>query len=95
LARSHYDWQVLIANDLYRLHPELQGHIQHMDIMVWGHGMIRPTPGRIWNSKQDTVAPPIFLAHSDLSGISIFEEAFHRGTQAGQQCQRYLQQGRT
>ena len=45
--------------------------------------MIKPLPGLIWgNDRKAAMAPvdnKIFFAHSDLSGISIFEEAFYRG----------------
>jgi hypothetical protein len=48
--------------------------------------MIRPTPGFIWGNSRRLAAihqPPVFFAHSDLSGISIFEEAYCRGIVAG------------
>jgi hypothetical protein len=34
--------------------------------------------------------PPVFFAHSDLSGISIFEEAYCRGRTAGELAAREL-----
>jgi hypothetical protein len=75
------------------VHPELQGHIENIDVRVWGHAMIRPTPGFIWGEARRKAAahrPPVFFAHSDLSGISIFEEAYCRGNEAGQLAARYL-----
>lgn len=87
LARSLSDWQSIVANDLLRAHPELERAIQHIDVWLWGHGMVRPTPGFIWGGARQAAAltqtPPIFFAHSDLSGISIFEEAYCRGQAAG------------
>jgi hypothetical protein len=45
--------------------------------------MISPVPHFIFGSSKQkaaqTIANKIFFAHSDLSGISIFEEAFHQG----------------
>jgi hypothetical protein len=86
LKRSLHDWQSIIAADLLRVHPELSGHIENIDVRVWGHAMIRPTPGFIWGEARRLSAahqPPVYFAHSDLSGISIFEEAYCRGTAAG------------
>jgi hypothetical protein len=48
--------------------------------------MIRPSVNFIHNPNllkaQADLENMIFFAHSDLSGISIFEEAFFHGTQA-------------
>ena len=86
LARNLEDWQGSIVRDLLRVHPELEAHIENIDVRVWGHAMIRPTPGFIWGEARRTAAvhqPPLYFAHSDLSGISIFEEAYCRGHEAG------------
>ena len=91
LARSLSDWQAIVTADLLRVHPELNDHIENIDVWVWGHGMVRPTPGFIWGAARSAAAvqmPPIFFAHSDLSGISIFEEAYCRGRAAGELAAR-------
>ena len=93
LSRTLSDWQALVARDLLRVHPELVGHIENLDVRVWGHAMIRPTPGFLWGEarrKAGAHRPPVFFAHSDLSGVSIFEEAYCRGTEAGRLAARYL-----
>ena len=85
-ARGLEEWQGAVAHDLLRVHPELVGHIQNIDVRVWGHAMIRPTPGFIWGEARQRAGvhrPPLYFAHSDLSGISIFEEAYCRGSDAG------------
>ena len=74
LARSLEDWQGYIVRDLLRVHPELEEHIENIDVRVWGHAMIRPTPGFIWGEARRAASvhrPPLYLAHSDLSGISM------------------------
>ncbi|MGI4939689.1 MAG: NAD(P)-binding protein [Janthinobacterium lividum] len=84
-GRGLADWQTMVAEDLLRVHPELEGQIRSIDVWVWGHGMIRPTPGYIWGAARAAACvqtPPVFFAHSDMSGISIFEEANHRGVLA-------------
>ena len=75
----------MIVSDLARVHPGIADHIRHLDIWLWGHGMVRPVPGFVWGNVRAQLAQPhgpIFFAHSDLSGISIFEEAATRGTHA-------------
>jgi phytoene dehydrogenase-like protein len=86
LARSLDDWQGHILRDLLRVHPELETHIENIDVRIWGHAMVRPTPGFLWGDSRRAAGlpqPPIYFAHSDLSGISIFEEAYCRGHEAG------------
>jgi hypothetical protein len=85
LARTHDDWCAGIVADLDRIHPGIHSHIRNIDVWLWGHGMIRPVPGFIWGEARQKMQQPhsrIVFAHSDMSGISIFEEAFTRGTQA-------------
>jgi hypothetical protein len=85
LARTHADWCERIVADLDRVHPGIHSHVRNIDVWVWGHGMVRPVPGFIWGDARQEMQPAqgrIVFAHSDMSGISIFEEAFTRGTQA-------------
>jgi glycine/D-amino acid oxidase-like deaminating enzyme len=92
-GRSLEQWQDDVAHDLLRVHPELQGHIENIDVRLWGHGMIRPAPGFVWGPARQRAGvhrPPVYFAHSDLSGISIFEEAYCRGHAAGELAARHL-----
>jgi hypothetical protein len=85
LVRTHADWCNRVVADLDRVHPGIHSHIRNIDVWVWGHGMIRPVPGFIWGEARQMMQQAhgrIVFAHSDMSGISIFEEAFTRGTQA-------------
>jgi hypothetical protein len=87
------DWQALVQRDLLAMHPELADHIRRIDIWHWGHGMIRPTPGfisRTAPAARDRVQPPLFLAHSDLGGLSLFEEAHYRGVVAAEAAMSHL-----
>jgi hypothetical protein len=55
--------------------------------------MIRPTTGFIWGKARRAAQrpePPLFFAHSDLSGLSIFEEAHYRGTLAAEHAMQHL-----
>ena len=59
----------------------------------WGHAMVRPVPGFMWGKARARLAAPlgrIHLAHSDLSGMSLFEEAAYRGATAAETVLRAL-----
>lgn len=82
-------WQKLIMAELEYAHPGITGKVKDMKIYVWGHGMIQPLPGYIWSDARmearKPIADKVFFAHSDLSGISIFEEAFYNGVRAARE----------
>ena len=85
LARTYNEWCELILADLAHAHPDIQDHVTNLDVWLWGHAMVRPTPGFIWGAPRAQMQPPIgniAFAHSDLSGIAIFEEAYTRGVRA-------------
>ncbi|HEY3897051.1 MAG TPA: NAD(P)-binding protein [Chthoniobacter sp.] len=85
IVKTHREWCDLVVADLSSFHPGIAPHIRHIDVWLWGHGMIRPVPGFIWGETRARLSEPhgrIAFAHSDMSGISIFEEAFTRGYHA-------------
>jgi len=93
LARGYPEWRRAFVTELLALHPELAGHIKQLDVWLWGHAMIRPTAGFIWGGQRREALrqhPPIFTAHSDMSGISIFEEACTHGVQAAERALQWL-----
>ncbi len=82
---SHEEWAASIVAELERMHPGLGRDVLNLDVWVWAHGMIRPDPGMIWGDARARALEPrgrIHFAHSDMSGISVFEEAFLRGVGA-------------
>jgi hypothetical protein len=91
---SYEHWRDKIVNELSYAHENIEAYISHLDIWIWGHGMILPETGYIWNSQRREHMRPIddkiFFAHSDLSGISIFEEAFYQGIRAANEIIRSL-----
>lgn len=87
LNRSYDDWCDLIISDLRQPHPDIADHTSHLDIWVWGHAMVRPVPGFIWGPSRAAMQPPLpnlVFAHSDLSGLALFEEAYTHGVRAAE-----------
>ncbi|RZJ52819.1 MAG: NAD(P)/FAD-dependent oxidoreductase [Flavobacterium sp.] len=76
-------WKEFVLNDLKIAHPDIEEFTEEIEIFLLGHGMISPAPGFIFGEAKQkakqNISKKIYFAHSDLSGISIFEEAFHQG----------------
>jgi len=71
--------------DLARAHPDIYELTERLDVMRWGHAMISPRPNFIWSGIRDKAIKPyrnVHFAHTDLSGIALFEEAFYHGLRA-------------
>lgn len=88
-SRTKEQWLDIILPELEFMHPNITEQIEAIDIWVWGHGMITPSVNFIHSDTIKNAGKPfqnrVFFAHSDLSGISIFEEAFHQGIIAAKQ----------
>lgn len=84
----NYTWRELAdvcLSDIARAHPDIYAICDRLDIMRWGHAMISPRPNFIWSGIRDRAMQPwrnIHFAHTDLSGIALFEEAFYHGLRA-------------
>ena len=90
------DWATLrdrVIDDLSRAHPDLRSCVSRVDIMRHGHAMVRPTPGLLsdplWR-RLHVGHDRLFYAHSDLSGLPLFEEAQYRGVVAADRALRLL-----
>ncbi|WP_348824669.1 NAD(P)/FAD-dependent oxidoreductase [Flavobacterium aestuarii] len=79
-------WKQMVFDDLKIAHPTIELATESIEIHILGHGMISPVPNFIYGKAKKEASQPIadkiYFAHSDLSGISIFEEAFHQGINA-------------
>jgi len=85
LTRTHGDWCRQIVDDLETVHPRIHRSITNLDVWLWGHAMIRPTPHFIWGNRRTAMQAAkgrLGFAHSDMSGLSIFEEAYTQGVNA-------------
>lgn len=91
LGRSYQKWREIVIGDLSRMHPGIENLIEELNVWLWGHAMLRPVPGFIWGAARRKALAPfgnVFFAHSDMSGISIFEEAQYRGIMAAKAAVR-------
>ena len=93
LEQSWDECARLAIGEMRAAHPSLDGHVERIDIMRYGHAMIRPTPGLITSAERAAIEDfdgPVQFGASDLSGVSIFEEAQYRGVRAAERCLRRL-----
>jgi hypothetical protein len=85
------DWRScadVVMTDLARAHPDIRELTDTLDVMRWGHAMIRPRPGFIWGGARNEAAKPdrgIHFANTDLGGVALFEEAFYHGVRAAEE----------
>ena len=81
-------WAEGILAELESVHPDIRRLTTRLDIFRNGHAMRRPVPGSLWYGKRQKLANfssrRIRLAHADLSGFSLFEEAQYRGVLAAE-----------
>ncbi len=87
--RPWTSWRDEILADLSRAHRDIADCVARIDVMRWGHAMARPTPGvlgRVAALQAWQPAPRLFVAHADLSGLSLFEEAQWHGVRAAERA---------
>jgi len=84
VTRDWAYWRDRILDDLGRAHPDIRACVTRVDVMRLGHAMIRPTVGFLSAAERTrhTALPRFFHAHSDQSGLSLFEEAQYHGVTA-------------
>lgn len=83
----------IALSDIERAHPEIRSLTNRLDVMRWGHAMIRPIPGLQSSASRLALQSPwrgVHFAHSSLSGIPLFEEAFSHGNRAAEEVAKSL-----
>jgi glycine/D-amino acid oxidase-like deaminating enzyme len=86
-------WTERILADLSQAHPDIRQCVRRIDLMRLGHAMIRPVPGFIFSDQRRRwlrTKGRVLFANSDLSGLSLFEEAQYRGVTAADRVLREL-----
>lgn len=88
LDTTFEDWRTLVLADLAPAHTGLGEAAQRLEVMRWGHAMVRPTPGFLWGDARRAAQAPLHdslhFAHSDLGGLALFEEANWHGVRAAE-----------
>jgi phytoene dehydrogenase-like protein len=90
-ALDHGAISAAVLADLGRAHHGLDDAVERIDAWRWGHAMVRPVPGFLWGGARRRAADALgrmLFAHSDLSGISLFEEAQDQGVRAAEAVAR-------
>jgi glycine/D-amino acid oxidase-like deaminating enzyme len=91
-------WADVTLTDLSRAHTDIRNLVERLDVMRWGHAMIRPRTGFMWGTARREGAKPfrsIHFAHSELSGVALFEEAFDHGLRAADEVLRSIRVSKT
>ena len=85
LSQSWGTLAARILDDLSRAHPDIRDCVTRLDVCRMGHAMIRPAPGFLDSPARRRLREPVdrlFFANSDVTGLSLFEEALSRGVAA-------------
>lgn len=92
--KTHDDWVALILKDLKKIHPNIETAVEEINITLWGHAMVQTVPGVIHGKLRaqlsESINNQIHFAHTDLAGISIFEEAFYQGLNAAKKVLKHV-----
>jgi len=91
LETSWEQWAAGVVGDLSQAHPDLESLVEQLDVYLWGHAMIRPRPGLMCGPELADSALPhgrVHFAHTDLSGMALFEEAQYWGIRAAENVMR-------
>jgi hypothetical protein len=88
LSAGRDEWAEVVLADLGRAHRDLRSLATRLDIMRWGHAMVRPLPGLLTSGALQRARTPlrgIHFAQSDLSGVALVEESLHHGVRAAEE----------
>jgi phytoene dehydrogenase-like protein len=84
-SASREDWAAVALADVERAHPGIRASCRRVDVAYWGHGMVRPRVGSVFDPILAAARVPFGAVHfagSELSGLSLFEEALDHGVRA-------------
>ena len=94
LSAGYADWEGLVMADMRAAHPGIAEQARRLEVMRWGHAMVRPVPGFMWGparfAAQESLGDVLHFAHSDLGGMALFEEANWFGVRAAEQVLKGL-----
>jgi monoamine oxidase len=93
MSLTQADAAAEVLDDLARAHRDLRAAVERVDVWRWGHAMVTPSPGFLFGAARQVAEKPlgrVHFAHSELSGIPLFEEAQARGVRAAEAALRQL-----
>ena len=94
LSAGYADWEGLVMADMRAAHPGIAEQARRLEVMRWGHAMVRPVPGFMWGparfAAQESLGDVLHFAHSDLGGMALFEEANWFGVKAAERVLKGL-----
>ncbi len=82
-------WADGMADDLEAMVPGLSSDLTRLDVYVWGHHMVIPTPGFLTGDARRALTRPlgrITFAHCDRNGMPSFELATRAGYDAAREA---------
>lgn len=82
---AHPELAERVLSDLETAHPDLRSRVARLDVMKWGHAMVRAVPGFRFGRDRLAASRPLgrlHFANADLTGLPLFEEAFFSGNLA-------------
>jgi hypothetical protein len=88
LTTTQREWSDIVLADLRRPHGDLVRRLERLDVWRWGHAMVRPRVGAraaLTSLRPWVPIDSIHFAHTDLSGIALFEEAHDHGVRAAEE----------
>lgn len=93
-TQTHEQWVEQVCEELQVIHPDIRTATKEINITLWGHAMAQPVPNMIFGDTRKqlsaSVNDRIHFAHTDLAGISIFEEGFYQGLDAANKVMQHL-----
>jgi len=97
LSRTWASWRDEVLDEISGPHPDLRSKTLAVEVARFGHAMSVPVPGTRTSTALAALQRPqsglwrrVHFAHADLSGYSIFEEAFTHGWRAGRAAAKAL-----
>jgi hypothetical protein len=85
LDTSFEEWRDGVLTDLALPHPDLSARVRRLDVWRWGHAMPQPRVGLLSSLELRRAREArgcVHFAHTDLSGMALFEESFDHGLRA-------------
>lgn len=90
LGTTYSEWEQVIAADLGAAHKDIRSIATGLQVMRWGHAMVKPRPGFMWGGARaagaQSLGGTLHFAHTDLGGMALFEEANHFGVLAAERA---------